>query len=404
MAGYYNFAIAFVACGVAFVIGEMVSHATKAWIPSVFVTACVMLFGYWTIFPKEIVTNAGLLPFGNTIGIFLLLVHIGTIISLKQLMKQWRTVVICLCGLLGMCLIGYFVGSMVMERNLVIAGIPPLTGGIVSTTIMQKAAMKAGLMKASVFAIATYCIQGFAGYPLTAACLHFEGKRLLHQLRSKEVVLTPEQIEANSHVGITATADDSETRRTLLPPLPKSVNTPVMILTKLGLVGWFSLLLGKATPVNGAIWALVLGVFFTYIGFLDQNALTRAGSLWITMFALLMFVFDGLKICTPDMLVSLLAPMVILVVVSVVGMALFSYVISHFMKVSFPLAFANSLTALYGFPADAILTEMTCSSLADNEVEKGYLMANIFPSMIVGGFTSVTITSVLIAGYFSTLF
>ncbi|WP_317303007.1 hypothetical protein [Acidaminococcus timonensis] len=404
MAGYYNFAIAFVACGVAFVIGEMVSHATKAWIPSVFVTACVMLFGYWTIFPKEIVTNAGLLPFGNTIGIFLLLVHIGTIISLKQLMKQWRTVVICLCGLLGMCLIGYFVGSMVMERNLVIAGIPPLTGGIVSTTIMQKAAMKAGLMKASVFAIATYCIQGFAGYPLTAACLHFEGKRLLHQLRSKEVVLTPEQIEANSHVGITATADDSETRKTLLPPLPKSVNTPVMILTKLGLVGWFSLLLGKATPVNGAIWALVLGVFFTYIGFLDQNALTRAGSLWITMFALLMFVFDGLKICTPDMLVSLLAPMVILVVVSVVGMAIFSYVISHFMKVSFPLAFANSLTALYGFPADAILTEMTCSSLADNEVEKGYLMANIFPSMIVGGFTSVTITSVLIAGYFATLF
>lgn len=404
MSGYYNFAIAFVACGVAFVIGEMVSHATKAWIPSVFVTACVMLFGYWTIFPKEIVTNAGLLPFGNTIGIFLLLVHIGTIISLKQLMKQWRTVVICLCGLLGMCVVGYFVGSMVMERNLVIAGIPPLTGGIVSTTIMQKAAMKAGLMKASVFAIATYCIQGFAGYPLTAACLHFEGKRLLHQLRSKEVVLTPEQIEANSHVGITATADDSETRKTLLPPLPKSVNTPVMILTKLGLVAWFSLLLGKATPVNGAIWALVLGVFFTYIGFLDQNALTRAGSLWITMFALLMFVFDGLKICTPDMLVSLLAPMVILVVVSVVGMALFSYVISHFMKVSFPLAFANSLTALYGFPADAILTEMTCSSLADNEVEKGYLMANIFPSMIVGGFTSVTITSVLIAGYFSTLF
>lgn len=404
MVWYYNFAIAFVACGVAFVIGEMVSHATRAWIPSVFVTACVMLLGYWTIFPKEIVTQSGLMPFGNTIGIFLLLVHIGTIISLKQLMQQWRTVVICLFGLLGMCVIGYFVGSMVMERNLVIAGIPPLTGGIVSTTIMQKAAMKAGLMKASVFAIATYCIQGFAGYPLTAACLHFEGKRLLRQLRNKEVVLTPEQIEANSHVGLTATSDDTEERKTLLPPLPKSINTPVMILTKLGLVAWFALLLGKVTPVNGAIWALVLGVFFTYIGFLDQNALTRAGSLWITMFALLMFVFDGLKICTPDMLVSLLAPMLILVVVSVVGMAIFSYIISRFMKVSFPLAFANGLTALYGFPADAILTEMTCSSLADNDVERGYLMANIFPSMIVGGFTSVTITSVLIAGYFATLF
>ncbi len=118
----------------------------------------------------------------------------------------------------------------------------------------------------------------------------------------------------------------------------------------------------------------------------------------------MMFVFDGLKNCTPDMLSSLIVPMIILVVVAVLGMAVFAYVISKLMKVSFPLAFANGLTALYGFPVDALLTEMTCSTLAANSEERGYLMANIFPSMIVGGFTSVTITSVLIAGYFATLF
>ena len=134
---YYNFALAFVACGVSYIIGELVSQWSKAWVPSVFVTACVMLLGYWTIFPKELVTNSGLMPFGNTIGIFLLLVHIGTIISLKQLIRQWRTVIICLFGLLGMCVIGYYAGSLMMDRTLVIAGIPPLTGGIVSTTIMQ---------------------------------------------------------------------------------------------------------------------------------------------------------------------------------------------------------------------------------------------------------------------------
>ena len=401
---YYNFALAFVACGVAYIIGELVSQWSRAWVPSVFITACVMLLGYWTIFPKELVTNSGLMPFGNTIGIFLLLVHIGTIISLQQLIKQWRTVIICLFGLLGMCVIGYYAGSLMMDRTLVIAGIPPLTGGIVSTTIMQKAALKAGHTEASVFAVATYCIQGFAGYPLTAFCLHMEGKRLLKQLRSGEVVLTPEQIEANSHVGMSAMASEKEQRKTLLPPLPKMMNTPVMIMTKMGLVAWLAIIMGKVTPVNGAIWALVLSVAFTYIGFLDQNALTRAGSFWITTFALMMFVFDGLKNCTPDMLSSLIVPMIILVVVAVVGMAVFAYVISRLMKVSFPLAFANGLTALYGFPADALLTEMTCSTLAANSEERGYLMANIFPSMIVGGFTSVTITSVMIAGYFATLF
>ena len=398
----YNFALAFFACGCAYVIGEYVSTITKAWIPSVFVTACIMLVGYWTIFPKEMITNAGLMPFANTIAIFLLIVHIGTIISIQQLIRQWKTVVICLFGLLGMCVIGYYVGSLFMDRTLIIAGLPPLTGGIVAATIMQMAASKAGLMTASVFAITMYCIQGFAGYPLTAICLQAEGRRLLKQLRSGEVVLTPEEIERNSHVGMTAIADDSK-RKTLIPKMPQKFNTPVFMLTKLGLVAWFAIILGQLTPVNGAIWALVLGVLFTYIGFLEQNTLSRAGSYWIVMFALMMFVFDGLKNCTPDMLISIIGPMVILIVTGTLGMCIFSFVISKILKISFPLAFANGLTALYGFPCDAIITEMTCDSLADDMVERGYLMSDTFPSMIVGGFTSVTITSVLIAGYFATL-
>ena len=65
----YNFALAFVICAAAFIIGEVVSTATKAWIPSVFVTAVVMLIGYWTVFPATLVSDSMLIPFGSTIGI-----------------------------------------------------------------------------------------------------------------------------------------------------------------------------------------------------------------------------------------------------------------------------------------------------------------------------------------------
>lgn len=58
----YNFALAFFACAVAYVIGEIVSTATKAWIPSVFVTAVVMLIGYWTVFPETLVSDSQLIP------------------------------------------------------------------------------------------------------------------------------------------------------------------------------------------------------------------------------------------------------------------------------------------------------------------------------------------------------
>ena len=42
----YNFLLAFTVCGAAVIIGELVSSWTKAWVPSVFVTACLFLLGY----------------------------------------------------------------------------------------------------------------------------------------------------------------------------------------------------------------------------------------------------------------------------------------------------------------------------------------------------------------------
>lgn len=396
----YNFVLAFVICALAYVIGEWVSTATKAWIPSVFVTAVVLLIGYWTVLPKELVTEAGLIPFANTIGIYLLITHIGTIISLKQLIQQWKTVVICLVGLVGMIVIGYFVAPMFMDKTLVIAGLPPLTGGIVAATTMSDAAKTAGLTVASVFAIAMYCVQGFAGYPLTAICLQKEGRKLLKEYRSGAVVLTDEEKAEMANIGMTAIADESNVKK-LLPKLPEKWNSPIVMLGKLGFVAWIASQLGAHTPVSGVIWALVLGIAATTIGFLESNLLNRANSYWITMFALMMYVFDGLKDCTPEMLKSIIGPMVILIIIGVIGMAITVFIVSKILKISFPLAFANGLTALYGFPCDAIITEATCNALGETEEEKSYLMSKMFPSMIVGGFVTVTITSVLIAGVFA---
>ena len=182
----YNFLLAFVICGGVIIIGEVVSTLTKAWVPSVFVSAVLLLLGYWTILPHDLVKDSFLIPFGATLCIYLLITHLGTIISLKQLMQQWRTVTVCLAA--------YFIAPFFMDRALVITGLPPLTGGIVAATMMQTAAMKQGLTVAAVFAISTYCVQGFAGYPLTSYCLKKEGLRLLALYRSDELKLNPEEL------------------------------------------------------------------------------------------------------------------------------------------------------------------------------------------------------------------
>lgn len=395
----YNFALAFTVCCVAFIIGEVVSTVTKAWIPSVFVTAVVMLLGYWTIIPHDLISDSVLIPFGSTIGIYLLIVHMGTVISLKQLIEQWKTITICLIGLGGMITFSYFVCPLFMDKVLVLSGLPPLTGGIVAATIMQKAAADSGMMTASVFAITMYCVQGFAGYPVTAVCLQKEGKNLLRDLRSGKDSISEE--ERRNLVSVSSVAHVDPNAKTLIPRVPEKYDSAVVTLGKLGVVAWIATQIGGVTGISGAIWALILGVVGTTIGFLDRSSLNKANSYGIVMFALLMYVFDGLKDCTVDMLKSIIGPMVILIVIGVVGMGIFSFIFSKVLKIHFPLAFANCLTALYGFPCDAIITESTCEALAETEEEKDYLMSKMFPSMIVGGFTSVTITSVFVAGAFA---
>lgn len=389
----YNFLLAFIICAIAFSMGEFISSVSKAWIPSIFATAVIFLLGYWTIFPHDLVEDSMLIPFGSTIGIYLLITHMGTVISLKQLLEQWKTILICLFGFLGMCLVSYSVAPLMIDKVLVIAGLPALTGGIVAASMMQEAASDAGLKTAAIFSIVMYCIQGFAGYPITSICLKKEGRRLLSNYRSGKV----ENISPFSEV---KGGDSVFPKRKLVPALPDKFNTPVTMLGKLSLVAWFATQAGALTGVSGAIWALIFGIFLTTIGFLDTDILHKANSYNIIMFALMMYVFDGLKDCTADILREVLFPMIALILIGVFAMGVFAFFISKILKRSFPMSFANCLTALYGFPCDALITESTCASLAVNEEEKEYLMSVMLPSMIVSGFTTVTITSVFIAGIF----
>ncbi|WMJ85009.1 hypothetical protein ACS3UN_04250 [Oscillospiraceae bacterium LTW-04] len=399
-----NSLLAFLVLAAIYYIGEFIGTKTKAWIPSVFVIACLFLLGFWTFFPKDIVALAGMgPPLGGLIVIMLCITHMGTIISIKQLLEQWKIICITLAGLIGMVVLCWFVAMPIAGREYVIAGLPPLTGGIVAATMMQAAAAEKGLMTASVLAIAMYCIQGFVGYPLTAILLKKEGRKLLASFRKGEVKAAIATGGVDSDAGNMKVEEAPKKR--LIPPMPEKYSSTAFILLKLLAVAYLANRLSALTggKVNQAVITLILGIVFTEIGFLDKNSLQKAGSYGFLMFVLMIYVFDGLKNATPEMLASCIGPMLIIIVIGVFGMGVLSIVVGRFLGVSWEMAFATSLTALYGFPPNYILTEESVKALAENEQEHKYLMDMMLPQMIVGGFVTVTITSVVIAGIFVNL-
>ncbi len=164
-------------CLVILTVGEMVSTKTKAVIPSVFVSAVLFLIGYWTILPKDIIARAGILPGTATMLMGLLITNLGTLLSIKELGKQWRVIVIALGGIIGICSFLMTIGVMIFGWNEMVTVTPPLVGGLVSAVIMSEGATAIGKPELAVLAILIFVMQGFAGYPLTAIMLKKEGRK-----------------------------------------------------------------------------------------------------------------------------------------------------------------------------------------------------------------------------------
>lgn len=390
--------LAFIVVALVYAIGDTIGVLSKAWIPSTFVIACMFVAGYWTFFPKEIISIAGFsAPFTSTFCIYLLVTHMGTTINLKELARQWKVIVTCLCGLVGMIIAGYFIAGIFIDKSYIVAGLPPLTGGIVAANIMSEAAAAKGLTIASVLALAMYSVQGFAGYPLTAIVLKKEGKRLLADYKAGKVVK------------VDAVATEDEHKKKLIPSMPSKFLSTAVCLVKLALVAYLASWVGKWTAgwgyakIHPLVAALVLGVIFTELGFLEKDALKKCGCFNLIAFGVMLFIFDALKNATPEVLGAAIVPMLILIVIGVAGMCAVAYVSGKLLKMSPLMSIAVNLTALYGFPPNYVLTDEATTALANTPEEKEYLMDNMLPQMIVGGFVTVTITSVIIAGIFTSL-
>lgn len=321
----------------------------------------------------------------------------GTMLSIKELISQWKTIVTALSGIVGICLATMTIGQFLFGWEKVVAATPPLTGGIVAAIVMSDVATQKGLADLAVLAIIMYVMQGFVGYPLTAIMLKKEGNRLLGLYRRGEVSIQKKKQEETE---VAVVEEKSKFR--IFPPMPKKYQTTYMLLFKLGIIALASVEASKLTngKVSQYVICLIFGVIAAEIGFIERKPLNLSGSFGFLITGLMAFVFAGLARATPEMLLQLVGPLAGIILLGVAGMAIVSILIGKVLGYTKEMAFAIALTALYGFPPNYILTDEASKALGENEEEYKYLMDEMLPKMLVGGFTTVTIVSVIIAGVF----
>ncbi len=397
-----SFIFAFFVIMAFLTIGDLVSAKTKAMVPSVFIAASLFVISFWTgLLPRNIMDVAAIGGMTPTLFMYLLIVHMGTLLSIKELCAEWKTVVVAICAMVGMSLTLIFVGTRFIEWNAIVIGVPPLAGGIVAAIIMGEAAQGVGYL--ALLAPAIFVVQGFVGYPLTAVCLRIEGTRLLKKFRAGEMTAK------------VAEADEGSRRK--IPPLPAKYQTTFYHLAVVAFVGWLAYLTNLVVvagldAINPAwtkfaphplVICLIYGAIAAEIGLLERKAMTRAESVGFGLAVIMALMMCMLNQSTPQDILLLLYPLFIIVVIGVVGLIVTSAVVGKILGYSMAMSVGLALTSLYGFPPNYILTEEAAKGLAETDEEQTFLMDCMLPKMLIGGFMTVTIGSVILAGIFASM-
>lgn len=373
-------------------LGEWVSTRTRSYLPSIFISALLFVIGFWTVLPKTVVTMATFGDNFSAVVVGLLLVHLGTLMNLRQLAAQWKAICIALVGVCGTLALTLTIGSFIFNWHTVVAAVPPLTGGLVAALLMTNGLKAAGITTLVAIPVSMFIMHSLIGYPLTGWLLKKEGRRVISEYHAGNIQKTGQF------------ADDKKgvEEKGRFNKIPKAYRTPAFIIFKLGFVGALSYAVAALlhNEINPNIFCLVFGVIFHQLGFLEGNALGKAGVTNWLIYGNLAYIFSQLSLTSPRTLATVILQIVVLIVLGVVGMFVASFLLHKPLHMSPYMAFACSLTALFGFPADYVLTTEVARTVSTTKDEEEVVLENTLNPMLVGGFATVSVASVVIASIF----
>lgn len=386
-----------------FGIGDMVATKTKAIVSMLFLSSVIFLIGFWTeILPNTMFDDSTLLLVSGVL-VSMLLVHMGTTIKLRDFADQWKTVLIAGIACIAISLGIYFIGGLlVADKNYVVVGAPILSGGVVATLTMQTAVSEMGLpVELGVFAALVMVVQGFVGYPVCSLCLKSEAKRV------RRLVESGAELK-----GVTAkVATSTEPKKRLIPYIPDKYNGPNIMMAKVAFFAFLATI--TANWINGIIadnfetqftisaliFALIYGIIAKELGFIEENPMKRAGADGFMLVVVTLSIFTTLAQSTPDMVAGMLLPLLVVVVTGSVTFLVISTLVGKIFGVSWQMSCAIGSTCLFGFPGTYIVTNEVVNATAANDEEKQLMLDHMMPKMLIAGMVSVSITSILIAGY-----
>ena len=372
---------------IVFALGDIVGKITKGKLSGMMVVMLLFLVGFLTkLFPADIIDQGGLTALSK-LAIAMVLFNMGTTLNVKQLIEEWRTVLMAALCMLASCVVMLLV-SPIIGFDTVLVGMPVINGAAMATSLMASAAAEKGLATAAALCAVIYSVQKFVGAPIASAMGIRYGKKLLKAYRENPAQFKKQETGNGASAKVSFADKHKEWY---------SANV-MMALVAAG--SWVAHILGDLTPINYSIWALLLGVVCAASGLVPTKPLQKSNSYGLMMIAVFGSIIPSLAKVSLSDLGTMAFQTIVLFAAALIGVALVGWVLPTWKLVGDKdLAVGIGVEQFLGFPSNVVICREVGDAVGETPEEKAFIEDTLNVPYVVGGITVITVLSTMLAGF-----
>ncbi len=372
---------------IVFALGDIVGKITKGKLSGMMVVMLLFLVGFLTkLIPADIIDQGGLTALSK-LAIAMVLFNMGTTLNVKQLIEEWRTVLMAALCMLASCLVMLLV-SPIIGFDTVLVGMPVINGAAMATSLMASAAAEKGLATAAALCAVIYSVQKFVGAPIASAMGIRYGKKLLKAYRENPAQFKKQETGNGASAKVSFANKHKEWY---------SANV-MMALVAAG--SWVAHILGDLTPINYSIWALLLGVVCAASGLVPTKPLQKSNSYGLMMVAVFGSIIPSLAKVSLSDLGTMAFQTIVLFAAALIGVALVGWVLPTWKLVGDKdLAVGIGVEQFLGFPSNVVICREVGDAVGETPEEKAFIEDTLNVPYVVGGITVITVLSTMLAGF-----
>ena len=372
---------------IVFALGDIVGKITKGKLSGMMVVMLLFLVGFLTkLIPADIIDQGGLTALSK-LAIAMVLFNMGTTLNVKQLIEEWRTVLMAALCMLASCLVMLLV-SPIIGFDTVLVGMPGINGAAMATSLMASAAAEKGLATAAALCAVIYSVQKFVGAPIASAMGIRYGKKLLKAYRENPAQFKKQETGNGASAKVSFANKHKEWY---------SANV-MMALVAAG--SWVAHILGDLTPINYSIWALLLGVVCAASGLVPTKPLQKSNSYGLMMVAVFGSIIPSLAKVSLSDLGTMAFQTIVLFIAALIGVALVGWILPTWKLVGDKdLAVGIGVEQFLGFPSNVVICREVGDAVGETPEEKAFIEDTLNVPYVVGGITVITVLSTMLAGF-----